>query len=131
METNLKMADGVFGRCQTCIQNMQKSICSMTCSSDQSSFMTPTITVHTPRKSLTIFLYLTSWKIVTNFIIVVLADGGENITYISSVAFEISERYVNETYDSCKGVTMPSTGGKVMDMACGGNYNSLTCSAKR
>lgn len=43
MEDGFQQADGIFGRCQTCIKNMQKSICSFTCAPDQSRFMTPTI----------------------------------------------------------------------------------------
>lgn len=39
MVSSLRMAEGVFGRCQTCLKNMMKSICSMTCAHDHSRFM--------------------------------------------------------------------------------------------
>lgn len=29
----------IFGRCESCIKNMQRSICDMTCSKNQSTFM--------------------------------------------------------------------------------------------
>lgn len=43
MEDGFQQAEGIFGRCQTCIKNMQKSICSFTCAPDQSRFMKPEI----------------------------------------------------------------------------------------
>lgn len=60
----------------------------------------------------------------------ILDNNGQNITYVSSVEFAISEEYINNTYDSCKGIGIPSTGGVAMDLACG-IYNSITCSGKR
>lgn len=43
MEAGFQQADGIFGRCQTCMKNMQKSMCSFTCGADQSRFMKPEI----------------------------------------------------------------------------------------
>lgn len=40
MEASLNFASVVFGRCDTCLRNMQKSICALNCSPKQSDFMT-------------------------------------------------------------------------------------------
>lgn len=40
LDSNFKTAEGLFGRCETCIKNMLFSICSMACSPDQSRFLT-------------------------------------------------------------------------------------------
>lgn len=41
MEANFVMASGLFGRCETCMKNFQKSICAFNCSPKQSKFLTP------------------------------------------------------------------------------------------
>lgn len=46
LDDNLKKASGIFGRCQSCMRNMQLSICALTCSPQQSRFMTPTIATY-------------------------------------------------------------------------------------
>lgn len=51
LETNLRMASGIFGRCQSCLKNMQLSICGLTCSPEHSRYMTPTIATHEPGES--------------------------------------------------------------------------------
>lgn len=43
METNLLMASGIFGRCETCMKNLRKSICDFTCSPKHSRYLTPKI----------------------------------------------------------------------------------------
>lgn len=39
MDNSITMAAGVFGRCETCIKNLHKSICEMNCSPRQSDFL--------------------------------------------------------------------------------------------
>lgn len=41
METNLVMASGIFGRCETCMKNLRKSICSFNCLPTASQYITP------------------------------------------------------------------------------------------
>lgn len=43
MATNIKLATGAYGRCDSCILNLQKTICAMSCSPTQSLFMHPTV----------------------------------------------------------------------------------------
>lgn len=40
MEDSFILASGLFGRCETCMKNFQKSICSFTCSPEHSKFLT-------------------------------------------------------------------------------------------
>lgn len=42
----------------------------------------------------------------------------------------ITEAYLNGTYDSCKQVSMPSTGQLALDLMCGA-WASQKCTAKR
>ncbi|CAD6211781.1 GSCOCG00003829001-RA-CDS, partial [Cotesia congregata] len=42
----------------------------------------------------------------------------------------ISEEYINATFDSCRGVLFPATGGSAFDMACG-DYGLSRCTPKR
>lgn len=42
----------------------------------------------------------------------------------------ITEAYIDGTYDSCKQVSMPSTGQLAMDLICG-SWGSQKCTAKR
>lgn len=41
METNLVMASGIFGRCETCMKNLRKSICGFNCMPNASQYITP------------------------------------------------------------------------------------------
>lgn len=99
MEDNFQMAGGLFGRCDTCMKNFRKSICALNCSPNQTQFMTPYIEHH------------------------------EDIKYVESIDLYMDEKYVNDVFDSCRGVNIPATGGIAMDMACG-FHTSKTCTAK-
>ena len=41
----------------------------------------------------------------------------------------IDEKYMNDTYDSCKNVVYPSSGNLAMDLACG-VHDASRCNAK-
>lgn len=40
MDRNFQMVSGIFGRCDACTKNFQKSICAFNCSPKQSQFLT-------------------------------------------------------------------------------------------
>lgn len=42
IDLNMNMAEGVFGRCSTCLRNMFRHICDYSCSANQSKFMNVT-----------------------------------------------------------------------------------------
>lgn len=50
MEQSLQLADGIFGRCQTCLKNFHKSICAFSCSSEQSRFVKRNVSTMIPGK---------------------------------------------------------------------------------
>ncbi|XP_026475037.1 NPC intracellular cholesterol transporter 1 homolog 1b-like [Ctenocephalides felis] len=102
MGTNIVLASGIFSRCRTCMNNLVKSICQFSCSPDQAKWMTGNKTVNPD-------------------------DGKE---YFKEMSIQISETYVNGTYDSCKGVVVPSSGMLAMDLACG-SYGASRCSPQR
>lgn len=39
MAQSINMATGIFGRCETCLKNLYKSVCALNCSPKQSEFM--------------------------------------------------------------------------------------------
>src|SRR5690349_25142926 len=39
MENSIQMAEGIFGRCQTCLSTMMKGICGLACDPDQSRYV--------------------------------------------------------------------------------------------
>lgn len=42
MNKQMGMAEGILGRCPTCLKNLFHSICDFTCANDQSRFMSGT-----------------------------------------------------------------------------------------
>lgn len=39
LDSELQRAEGIFGRCTTCVRNLFKYFCEFTCAKDQSRFM--------------------------------------------------------------------------------------------
>lgn len=93
MDTSFQLAEQVFGRCQTCVQNMLRSICAMTCHPEQGKFIK--VKEHKP--------------------------GPLEKECVWDINFLIDQKYMDETYESCVGVVAPSTGTRVMGLSCGGN----------
>ncbi|EEB19581.1 Niemann-Pick C1 protein precursor, putative [Pediculus humanus corporis] len=91
MLESMSHASNIFGRCPTCMINLNQHICHMTCSPDQHKFMQVV-------------------KTYTN------KEGKE---YITEINFYIEEEYEQKTFDSCKEIIVPSTGGKAIDISCG------------
>lgn len=102
--SNINNAEAIFGRCQTCVGNMLRSICAFTCGADQSRFINATVGIN------------------ESFF------GTAEV--VLEIDINIDERFVNETYDSCQGVVNPATGTTSMDIACG-FYDSRTCTPRR
>jgi Niemann-Pick C1 protein len=101
MESNVQMAEGIFGRCQTCLNNMLKSICALACAPDQSKYIVPTIA--------------------TNFL---------GVEYVSEVEFMMDETHINGVFNSCIEVINPASGRLALDLACG-SYGAKDCSPER
>lgn len=61
---------------------------------------------------------------------VFVSNATEDKRCAKSVTYRMDPDYMSKTFDSCKGVTSPSTGGSVMELGCG-NENSFTCTDKK
>ncbi|XP_060521524.1 NPC intracellular cholesterol transporter 1 isoform X2 [Cylas formicarius] len=103
MDASIKLAAGLLQRCPSCMRNVATQICAMTCSPVHSTFLEVIKTATNPTT---------------------------NKTYVDAVNFYISEQYLNNTFDSCKQVSVPSTGQLAMDLMCG-SWGALRCTAKR
>lgn len=101
IDKNLNMAASFLQRCPSCLQNFVNHVCEYTCGAEHSDFLEVVSTEE--------------------------ADGHE---YVSAVDLYISRAYLHATYDSCKDVSMPSTGQRVMDLICGG-WGWRRCTAER
>lgn len=92
MENSIQMAEGIFGRCQTCLKNLMKGICGLACDPEQSKY----ISILEQRNS-SIFLK----------------------PYVHRVEYRIDLDYTTRVYESCKQVIHPSSGRQAMELACG------------
>lgn len=97
MEQSIQMAEGIFGRCQTCIKNLLKGICGISCDPDQDK-------------------YLTILEMKQGFF-------GE---YVSKIDYRMDEKYPSSVYESCKEVVHPASGKLAMDLACGTEATKCT-----
>ncbi|XP_057666723.1 NPC intracellular cholesterol transporter 1-like isoform X1 [Diorhabda carinulata] len=102
-EANLFRLQALMGRCPPCLNNIITTFCYTTCATNQSKFMKVSGTDINP---------------------------DTNQTYITSVNVYMNGSYMQNVYDSCKQVSYPSTGGKVMDLMCGA-WGSVRCSAQK
>uniref|UniRef100_A0A182NDR6 SSD domain-containing protein n=1 Tax=Anopheles dirus TaxID=7168 RepID=A0A182NDR6_9DIPT len=50
--------------------------------------------------------------------------------YVNRVDYRIDRQYVQDTYDSCKGIVLPSSGKYAMDVGCG-FWEAAGCTAER
>lgn len=129
MAASIRMAAGVYGRCDTCMRNLYKQICALNCSPKQSDFLVPT----NGSKEKDDKTGNGRWKKLQN------PQSLQNycsafwifaVTVVASVDYYISEAYVDGVFDSCKNVIMPATGGFVIDTSCK-PYDSKSCTPKR
>lgn len=51
-------------------------------------------------------------------------------TYVNRVDYRIDRQYVQDTFDSCKGIVLPSSGKYAMDVGCG-YWEAAGCTAER
>jgi Niemann-Pick C1 protein len=92
MESSIQMAEGIFGRCQTCMRNLMKGICGIACDPNQDKYLT---------------------IIETQFSFIF------NKTYANKVEYRMEEKYPLSVFESCKEVIHPASGKKAFDLACG------------
>ncbi|XP_050509778.1 NPC intracellular cholesterol transporter 1 isoform X3 [Diabrotica virgifera virgifera] len=103
LDSNLQQAQSLLSRCPSCMNNFVKTFCHFTCSPTQSKFMHVNTTELNPET---------------------------NKTYITDVDVYLDNTYMEGAYNSCKEVSVPVTGGKVMNLMCG-QYGAEKCNPLR
>ncbi|XP_056644165.1 NPC intracellular cholesterol transporter 1-like isoform X3 [Diorhabda sublineata] len=102
-EANMALPQTLLSRCPSCMNNFLKTVCHMTCSPQQSKFLGVKQTEKDPKT---------------------------NETYITEIDYYMENSFMESTFNSCKQVSVPSTGGKVLDLMCG-DWGSAKCSPLR
>ncbi|KAJ4447560.1 hypothetical protein ANN_09567 [Periplaneta americana] len=102
MDNSILLAAAFLQRCPSCLQNLVKHICDMTCGIDQSRFIN----------------------------ISELEENEEGVEYINGIDVYLGDEYMNGTYNSCKQVSVPSTSRLALDMMCG-EWGASRCSARK
>ncbi|PNF39249.1 hypothetical protein B7P43_G16956, partial [Cryptotermes secundus] len=102
MDEKLQLAEGILKRCTSCVRNLMRHICEFTCSTTQNKFIEPAE----------------------------LKQNPANETYINAMNVYIDPAYMNETYDSCRQVVMPSSGGPALGSMCI-PYGAEDCNPER
>lgn len=93
MEKSIRMAEGIFGRCRTCMKNLLKGICAIACDPDQDRYL----------------------DILEEFNSTMQAGK----TYASHVEFRMDPEYKKNVFESCKNVIHPASGRLALELACG------------
>lgn len=101
-DSSILIAANFLKRCPSCMHNFVQHLCDMTCAVDHSRFL--------------------------NVVDVQTNDKG--VKYINGIDFYIGNDYMDGTYKSCKGVSVPSTGQKALDIMCG-QWGSTRCTPFR
>ncbi|XP_059062225.1 NPC intracellular cholesterol transporter 1 homolog 1b-like [Achroia grisella] len=91
MADNLLMADGVLGRCPSCVRNFARQICEMNCSPDQDRFVE----------------------------VVRIEYGTNDTAYVNEANYRVHEDFMLGAYTACSGVLVPQTGLPAINMMCG------------
>ncbi|KAL0126706.1 hypothetical protein PUN28_005221 [Cardiocondyla obscurior] len=100
MDQSMNLAENIFGRCPTCVRNVYRFICEMTCSPEQGRFVKVT-----------------------------KSEEENGLEFVTESEIHVTESFINGTYDSCKNVINPTSGSLGMDLACG-SHGASRCSPK-
>ncbi|KAG5875522.1 hypothetical protein JTB14_013676 [Gonioctena quinquepunctata] len=103
LDSSLAVPETLLSRCPSCMDNLVKHICQLTCSPNQSTFMKASATE---------------------------VNNATNKTYITAIDIHLSNSYMEGTLNSCKQVSMPATGTKALDIMCG-DWGATRCTPLR
>ncbi|CAH1135903.1 unnamed protein product [Ceutorhynchus assimilis] len=103
LDKSVNLAANFLKRCPSCMFNLVRSICDLTCSPHQSTFIAVKETK---------------------------TNEQTNKSYVTAVDYYITQNYLEKTYNSCKQVSVPSTGQLALDLMCG-SWGALQCTANR
>lgn len=90
MQESLMLAEGILGRCPTCLRNFVRQICEMNCSPDQSRFVDVTV-----------------------------LNAIDGTPYVNEIDYRLHEKFMLEAHASCSGVVVPQTGMPAINLMCG------------
>lgn len=97
MADSMLLAEGVLGRCPTCLKNFVRQICELNCSPDQARFVdVDTLPI----------------------------DDETKVEYVEEVNYRMHEDFMDDAFDSCSSVILPQMGLLAVNMMCG---NAETC----
>jgi len=94
IKSNVAKSASLLARCPSCLANFGRFFCAMTCSPDQSLFVTP----------------------------IALHNASDPLSYVSSIGLAVYKDFASGFYDSCKDTKFPTTGASVMNIL-GGSLN--------
>lgn len=122
----VEKAASILSRCPSCFKNFLQNICAFTCSPHQSSFINvidKKINAATNRKS----IYVCRFESIRSRTFQPIRSTG---TFVNEIDLYITERFINDSYKSCKNVIFPSSGQLGLDLMCG-SWGAAKCSPTR
>ncbi|GLV34537.1 Niemann-Pick type C-1a [Carabus blaptoides fortunei] len=100
-DKSINLAANFLKRCPSCMRNLVRHICDFSCGVDQSRYINVTEVVEKNNKSM-----------------------------VTAMDVYISNDYIQGTYNSCRQVSVPSTGQLALDLMCG-DWGAPSCNATR
>ncbi|XP_045477645.1 NPC intracellular cholesterol transporter 1 isoform X2 [Harmonia axyridis] len=101
MDKSIRLAANFLQRCPSCMRNFMQSICDYSCSANQS-----------------------------NYVEVVKINNDNGTDFIDEINVHITQEYIEGTFNSCKRVSVPSTGQLALDLMCG-QWGAAKCTPYR
>ncbi|GLG97656.1 hypothetical protein R5R35_004762 [Gryllus longicercus] len=102
LDRNIELAANFLQRCPSCMQNLVRHLCQITCGVDQSRYM--------------------------NVTQVEVNDEGKE--FVLGVDMYVTQKYIEGTFNSCIQVSVPSTGQLALDLMCG-EWGASRCSPQK
>nr|XP_018903038.1 PREDICTED: Niemann-Pick C1 protein-like [Bemisia tabaci] len=94
LSTNVKIVSSFLNRCPSCMSSFMEGICAIACSPVQAQFINVTRTQPA-------------------------SPSKPDVPVVTEIDVYMSNTYLNGVFDSCKQVSMPSSGQLVLDFMCG------------
>ncbi|XP_077162613.1 NPC1-like intracellular cholesterol transporter 1 [Paroedura picta] len=105
LKVSLAMSQGILSRCPSCVENFVNLYCQNTCSPNQSLFINVTRVFNT-------------------------TVSGKPKDGVLQYQCYYTQDFADKSFDSCKGVRLPATGGYAIAAMCG-KYGSTLCTTQR
>lgn len=99
LDRNIILAASFLQRCPSCMQNLVRHLCEVTCGVDQNRFMNVTQ----------------------------VEENDEGKEFILGIDLYVTQKYIEGTFNSCIQVSVPSTSQLALDLMCG-EWGASRCS---